>query len=136
MQTSDYFKSRFSSKNNRLKQNWKIAQIGPKFQIPYVRHYNPLLIRNPSWILTIHKVIMARVRCIVFLRISMYLLYCVSFVASTGDKKLNTYYISLFWFYCFCCNSKKRRRKQRKQNLHWNLGQQTPSVGTFLAYRD
>ena len=24
-------------------------------QIPYARHYNPLLIRNRSWILTIHK---------------------------------------------------------------------------------
>ena len=24
-------------------------------QIPYARHYNPLLIRNHSWILTIHK---------------------------------------------------------------------------------
>ena len=24
-------------------------------QIPYARHYNPLLIRNCSWILTIHK---------------------------------------------------------------------------------
>ena len=23
--------------------------------IPYARHYNPLLIRNRSWILTIHK---------------------------------------------------------------------------------
>ena len=23
--------------------------------IPYTRHYNPLLIRNRSWILTIHK---------------------------------------------------------------------------------
>ena len=25
------------------------------FNIPYVRHYNPLLIKNRSWILTIHK---------------------------------------------------------------------------------
>ena len=25
------------------------------FWIPYARHYNPLLIRNRSWILTIHK---------------------------------------------------------------------------------
>ena len=24
-------------------------------QIPYARHYNPLLIRNRSWILTLHK---------------------------------------------------------------------------------
>ena len=25
------------------------------FYVPYVRHYNLLLIRNRSWILTIHK---------------------------------------------------------------------------------
>jgi hypothetical protein len=25
------------------------------FSIPYTRHYNPLVIRNRSWILTIHK---------------------------------------------------------------------------------
>ena len=36
------------SKNSR--QSWT------KYQwIPYARHYNPLLIRNRSWILTIHK---------------------------------------------------------------------------------
>ena len=26
-----------------------------KDKLPYARHYNPLLIRNRSWILTIHK---------------------------------------------------------------------------------
>ena len=25
------------------------------FDLPYLRHYNPLLIRNRSWILSIHK---------------------------------------------------------------------------------
>ena len=30
-------------------------QNSPKNQIPYARHYKPLLIRNRSWILTIHK---------------------------------------------------------------------------------
>ena len=32
-----------------------IVQQDSPIQLPYARHYNPLLIRNRSWILTIHK---------------------------------------------------------------------------------
>ena len=35
-------------------QNW-INNKFLKLYLPYARHYNPLLIRNCSWILTIHK---------------------------------------------------------------------------------
>ena len=59
-------------KNCQKADNCKILQLRSEFQaeyfyrvtvyktetalsIPYARHYNPLLIRNRSWILTIHK---------------------------------------------------------------------------------
>jgi hypothetical protein len=32
------------------------GRINPSLYIPYARHYNPLLIWNRSWILSIHKV--------------------------------------------------------------------------------
>ena len=32
-----------------------LLHCAQKICIPYARHYNPLLIRNRSWILTIHK---------------------------------------------------------------------------------
>ena len=35
---------------------WKRTdKVYTKYQVPYVGHYNPLLIRHRSWILTIHK---------------------------------------------------------------------------------
>ena len=45
--------------NSILKSSWMGVQYGnsgnTKFQVPYARHYNRLVIRNRSWILTIHK---------------------------------------------------------------------------------
>ena len=35
--------------------NNNCSDLLDKVHIPYARHYNPLLIRNRSWILTIHK---------------------------------------------------------------------------------
>jgi hypothetical protein len=43
----------------KILHNWlsttSVLKIDPADNIPYARHHNPLLIRNRSWILTIHK---------------------------------------------------------------------------------
>ena len=38
-----------------LKNKIKATLIRRSVHLPYARHYNPLLIKNRSWILTIHK---------------------------------------------------------------------------------
>ena len=54
--TRDFWlKSSSSKKRSFRKQHiFKLGRSGISY-IPYTRHYNPLLIRNPSWLLTIHK---------------------------------------------------------------------------------
>ena len=73
---------------------------------------------------------------IVFIKKPSHFLF---FIIPQRDKNI----LICTFFYCRClpsfgCEFDDRRRKRnissRNRNLHWKLGQQTPSVGTFLAF--
>ena len=62
-------------------------------------------------------------------KMHMFILVCISISYKNATKKLRKdLRISAFCLSAYC------HFRHTSQNLHWKLGQQTPSVGSLLAY--